>query len=65
MIFLKANKDTVKALDAATTLIKYCSRYKDCSKCVFYTQYVIDDGIFKGCSINRPFSYVEIKEDNE
>ena len=57
------NKDTTKALDAATTLIKYCSRYKVCSnKCVFYTK---GDGILKGCAINRPFNYKEIKEDNE
>lgn len=57
-----ANKDTVKAINAATTLIKYCSRYKDCSKCVFYAQYVLNDGIFKGCAINHPFQYKEIKE---
>ena len=57
-----ANKDTAKALDAATTLIKYCKRYKDCKKCVFYTQYVVGDGIFKGCAINKPFQYKEISE---
>lgn len=62
---MTANKDTAKALDAATTLIEYCSRYKVCSKCVFYTQYVLDDGIFKGCAINRPFNYKEIKEGNK
>lgn len=62
---MTANKDTAKAVNAATTLIKYCKRYKLCNKCVFYTQYVIGDGIFKGCAINRPFSYKEIKEDNE
>lgn len=63
---MTANKDTAKAVNAATTLIKYCSRYKHCSnKCVFYTQYVLGDGIFKGCAINRPFNYKEIKEDNE
>ena len=59
---MTANKDTAKALDAATTLIKYCLRYKDCSKCFFYTQYVLGDGIFKGCAINHPFQYKEIKE---
>lgn len=50
------NKDTAKAIDAATTLIKYCARYKDCSKCVFYSF---------GCAINRPYCYVEIKEVNK
>lgn len=63
---MTVNKDTAKALDAATTLIKYCKRYKNCNKCVFYTQYVLDERIIKGgCAINRPFSYKEIKEDNK
>ena len=56
------NKDTLKAIESATTLVKYCSRYKDCSKCFFHTQYVLDDGIFKGCAINNPFQYKELTE---
>lgn len=42
------NKDTVKAINAASTLIKYCARYKNCDKCVFY---------YKGCVINKPCDY--------
>lgn len=53
---MTANKDTVKAINAATTLIKYCARYKKCSKCVFNDF---------GCAINNPFLYKEIKEVNK
>jgi hypothetical protein len=62
---MTANKDTAKAINAATTLIKYCARYKDCSKCIFNTQYVLDDVFLKGCAINKPFDYIEIKEGNK
>lgn len=58
---MTANKDTVKALEAATTLIKYCARYKNCNKCIFRTS----SGLLNGCAINRPFDYVEIKEVNK
>lgn len=59
---MTANKDTAKALDAATTLIKYCARYQNCNKCIFQTS---KDGRLNGCAINRPYCYVEIKEGNE
>lgn len=55
---MSTNKDTVKALNAAQTLVKYCGRYKNCDNCIFLTRI----GLSIGCAINRPFSYVEIKE---
>ena len=58
---MTVNKDTVKALEAATTLIKYCARYKHCKGCIFKDS----NDFFNNCAINRPFSYVVIKEDNE
>ena len=48
------NKDTVKALNAATTLIKYCSKYKFCNDCVFYKN---------GCAVNFPYEYREVKNE--
>ncbi len=45
---MNINKDTAKAANAATILIKYCARYKECRKCVFYCN---------GCSIGYPFEY--------
>lgn len=48
------NKDTVKALNAATTLIKYCNKYKLCTDCVFYKS---------GCAVNKPFEYREIDKE--
>ena len=30
------NKETVKALNAAKTLVKYCARYKNCDNGVLY-----------------------------
>ena len=47
------NKDTLKAVNAATTLIKYCVRYKKCDKCIFHSE-------FGGCAVNKPFDYQEI-----
>lgn len=58
---MTANKDTAKAVNAATTLIKYCARYTDCKDCIFYK----GSGLLNGCAINRPYCYVEIKEGNK
>ena len=50
------NKDTVKALDAATTLIKYCNKFKFCNDCVFYK-----NGSDRGCcAVNFPYEYREV-----
>ena len=50
------NKDTVKALNAATTLIKYCNKYKHCNKCVFYKR-----NLERGyCAVNFPHDYKEV-----
>lgn len=55
------NKDTKKAIDAATTLIKYCSRYGTCKGCIFHK---ISNPIKDGCCVvNRPYLYDEIKLD--
>lgn len=55
---MKTNKDTVKAVEAATTLIKYCARYKHCNGCIFHNagQHY--------CNINYPNEYEEIKGAN-
>ena len=56
------NKDTLKAVKSATTLVKYCSRYKRCSyKCIFY-QPTIDRIEIGSCAINSPYKYGEITE---
>lgn len=60
---MTANKDTAKAVNAATTLIKHCARYKNCSKCIFYTPYDFNGSI--ACAINRPYTYKEITEGNK
>lgn len=54
------NKDTIKAIKAANTLGKYCSRYKRCSyKCVFYQPTL--ERIEKGsCAINQPCTFAEV-----
>ena len=43
---MKMNKDTLKAVEAANILLKYCSRYKTCKNCIFY---------YSGCVIGSPF----------
>lgn len=55
------NKDTKKAIDAGTTLIKYCSRYKTCKGCIFHKISNPMDGC--SCVVNRPYLYDEIKLD--
>lgn len=57
---MKSNKDTVKALEAATTLITYCSRYKDCKGCIFHQL----EKYNHFCAINMPYMYQEITEKN-
>ena len=47
---MNTNKDTIKAVNAARTLIKYCARYKDCQKCAFRA-------VIPRCAINRPYDY--------
>lgn len=47
---MKTNKDTTKAIEAATTLIKYCARYKNCKGCIFYAA---------TCSVGYPCFYKE------
>lgn len=59
------NKDTLKAVKAATTLVKYCSRYKRCSyKCIFY-QPTIERITIGSCAINQPCKYSEINTISE
>lgn len=59
------NKDTLKAVKAATTLVKYCSRYKRCSyKCIFY-QPTNERFITARCAINQPWKYSEINTNSE
>lgn len=59
------NKDTLKAVKAATTLVKYCSRYKRCSyKCIFY-QPTIERFTTARCAINQPCKYGEINTISE
>lgn len=53
---MKTNKDTIKAVEAATTLIKYCDRYKQCNGCIFRIK-----GNNYGCAVNHPFQYLKIK----
>lgn len=55
------NKDTVKALDAATTLIKYCNKHKHCNNCVFYKS-DLDSTILGCCAVNMPFKYREVNK---
>lgn len=57
---MKINKDTKKAIDAATTLIKYCARYKQCKGCIFHQSNSMSINPF--CCIGYPFEYKEIKE---
>jgi hypothetical protein len=56
------NKDTIKAINAAKTLIKYCARYKNCDNCVFCKS---DAGsITVGCcAVNFPYEYREIDKE--
>ena len=55
---MSINKDTLKAIEAGTTLIKYCARYKTCKGCIFHK--ISNDC---GCVVNRPYLYDEIKLD--
>lgn len=54
-------KKTVKAVKAATRLIKYCHKHTHCDNCIFYS------GIeYKSCAINIPTRWAEITGvDNE
>lgn len=61
MISMKSNKDTVKALEAATTLITYCNRYKYCKGCIFHQ---LNEKNNHFCVINMPYMYQEITEKN-
>lgn len=57
----RTNKDTIKTINAAKTLIEYCARYKDCKNCVFNV--AIENGLLlPHCAINKPFTYTEINE---
>lgn len=51
---MKTNKDTTKAVEAVTTLIKYCDRYKHCKGCIFHD-------VNSGCMVNYPYRYHKIK----
>lgn len=55
------NKDTLKAIEAGTTLIKYCARYKTCKGCIFHK--IIKTSDKSNCVVNRPYLYDEIKLD--
>lgn len=56
---MKINKDTIKAVNAAKTLIKYCARYENCNNCVFFREKKFD---FENdrCAIAEPFKYMTI-----
>lgn len=59
------NKDTVKALNAATTLVNYCGRYKTCDNCIFHACDFELKRCF--CEVNMPCTYKEVRknEDND
>lgn len=53
-------KKTVKAVKAATRLIKYCRKHTCCDKCIFYK------GIeYKSCAVNFPHRWTEITGVND
>lgn len=55
-------KDTAKAVNAATTLIKYCNKYKHCNNCVFYKS-DLDSTILGCCAVNFPCKYREVDKE--
>lgn len=59
------NKDTIKALNAATTLIKYCNRYKNCDNCIFYSDNKFERiTIPQHCAVNIPCNYKAVKNND-
>ena len=51
------NKETVKALNAATTLVEYCNKIKLCNDCVFYKS-----GLNECCAVKFPYDYREVNK---
>ena len=50
-------KKTVKAVKAATRLVKYCGK-RPCTKCIFFMGF---SGEYPICALKNPCSWLEIK----